>query len=134
MEKTITIDNKEVRLKASASFALRYKAQFNKDILKTLLPLVDKLLPLFQQLNGQELDIKTLNEGQLRMVLDACSMVEMEDIYNVIWTLAKTADKDIPEPILWLDDFDKFPLTDILPVAGELLLPSLFSTKESKKK
>lgn len=134
MEKTIIIDNKEVRLKASASFALRYKAQFGKDILKTLLPLVEKTIPLFNQLNGKELDIKTLTDEQLGLIINACSIVEMEDVYNVIWTLAKTADSTIPEPIIWLDGFEEFPLADIMPVVAELLLPSLFSTKESKKK
>ena len=36
MEKTLTIDGKEVRFKSTAATPLRYKAQFNKDYFNVL--------------------------------------------------------------------------------------------------
>ena len=44
MEKTITIDGKEVRFKATASFPLIYKANFNVDILTIIMPLLSEVI------------------------------------------------------------------------------------------
>ena len=36
--------------------------------------------------------------------------LDTEVIYNIIWVLAKTADKTIPPLIEWLDEFDSIDL------------------------
>lgn len=137
MEKTLKIDGKDVKFKVSASFTYRYKAQFGTDIMQKLMPLLKGIVPLLG-VDFDKLDIK--DEKQMHVVLDLITTsnlaedFELVEIYNLIWVMAKTADPDIPEPMEWLDGFDTFPLAEIVPDLIELLIPSLFSSKEIKKK
>ena len=125
MEKTIIIDGKAVRLKATASFAIRYKQQFGVDLLTKLIPMI----AVFENVDGE------IEMGDaIKLLVDNGNLLELNDLYNLVWVLAKTADPSIPEPIEWLDEFNVFPLADILQEAIDLVLPTLISTKESKKK
>lgn len=126
MEKTIKIDDKEIKFKCSASFVYRYKAQFGKDILKTIMPLIKSMIPLIGQ-EGVKID-------NVLDVLENTTDFELTDVYNIIWVLAKTADTEIPEPIIWFDEFETFPLAEVITEIFEILIPSLITTKESKKK
>ena len=44
--------------------------------------------------------------------------------------MAKTADPTIPEPLEWLEQFDEFPMTEIIPELQDLMLTSFQSTKK----
>jgi hypothetical protein len=119
MEKTIIIDSKKVRFKSNGSTALRYKVQFQKDYFKEIM----KMLPLVKvskkKKNPEEIDVKDLET------------LDFEVFYNIAWTMAKTADPSIAEPLEWLDEFDEFPIADILPELQDLIEATL---KTSKKK
>ncbi|MEN0650582.1 hypothetical protein NSQ82_16485 [Caldifermentibacillus hisashii] len=110
MEKTLTIDGKKVRFKSTAATPLRYKAQFGKDFFKEIYKL--------DALNSAE------------NTADVFEKLDFDFFYNLIWVLAKTANPSIPDPITWLDEFDEFPLMDIIPELQDLLI----STIQSKKK
>lgn len=116
MEKTITIDGKEVKLKSTAATALRYKAQFGKDFISEIVKL-NKL---------GKLDLTEDDEVNL----ESLENVDFEVFYNFTWVLAKTADATIPEPLSWLDQFDEFPLFDIIPQIQDILA----ATIQGKKK
>ena len=111
MEKTLTIDGKQVTFKSTGATPLRYKAQFGKDYFAEMLKLQS-----LQALQGG--DIKAIES------------IDFDALYNMVWTLAKTADKTIPEPIEWLDGFDEFPLFEILPELQDLMAKSLQSSKK----
>lgn len=113
MEKTIIVDDKEVRLKSTGATPIRFKAQFRKDYFAELL----KLAPL------GKIDMENLDPSKL-------DSVDFEVFYNLVWTMAKTADKEIPEPMVWLDSFDEFPIIEIL----EDIQDMIASTIQSKKK
>lgn len=115
MEKIINIDGKDVKLKSTGAYLLRYKAQFKRDAVKDLM----KLYESFDEETEELTDYNAL---------------DMEMFYNMIWTLAKTADSNIPPPLEWLDTFSVFPLNDILPVAMELITSSIQTSVKSKKK
>lgn len=110
MEKTLTIDGKQVRFKSTAATPLRYKAQFGKDFFKEIYKL--------DALNNVE------------NTADVFETVDFDFFYNLIWVLAKTANPSIPEPLTWLDEFEEFPLMEIIPELQDLLI----STIQSKKK
>ncbi|WP_026886720.1 hypothetical protein [Clostridium beijerinckii] len=113
MEKTITIDNKEVTFKSTAATPLRFKAQFHKDYFAEIIKL-NKL-------------------NKFKDATDNFEMLENADFeifYNIIWVLAKTADKSIPDPITWLDGFDEFPLFEIIPEIQDLIASSIQSKKK----
>lgn len=113
MEKTLTIDGKEVRFKSTAATPLRYKAQFGKDYFAEIMKMGD-----LTNIKTSKLSYKDLQK------------VDFETFYNIIWVLAKTAKKDIPEPLEWLDTFDEFPLMEIIPEVQDLITASLQSKKK----
>nr|WP_315022888.1 hypothetical protein [uncultured Aminipila sp.] len=111
MEKILNIDGHQVRLKSTGAFLLRYKSQFGRDALEDI----------YKIQNTPKQD-------------KAASMEELEIYFNFAWTLAKTADPTIKPPMEWLDEFDTFPIGDILSDINELIFSCLFSSIESKKK
>jgi hypothetical protein len=114
MEKTITIDGKQVRFKSNGATPLRYKAQFGKDYFKEIMKLAQ-----LEKLQGK----KKISAADL----DA---LDFEVFYNISWIMAKTADPTIPEPMEWLEQFDEFPMIDIIPEIQDLLLTSFQTTKK----
>jgi hypothetical protein len=93
---------------------LRYKAQFGRDALRDIFKLQDAV------------DSKNRIKN-----IDA---LDLEVFYNLVWTLAKTADPSIPPPLEWLDTFGEFPLAEIVPEVIDLIFSSLGTTVEPKKK
>lgn len=114
MEKILTIDGRQVKFKSTGAFLLRYKAQFGRDALQDIFKL--------QKAIGENKEIKDV------------SALDLEVFYNLIWTLAKTADPSIPPPIEWLDEFSEFPLIDIIPELIDMLFSCLSTKVQSKKK
>lgn len=113
MEKTLTIDGQEVRFKSTAATALRFKAQFGKDYLIEIMKL-EALL---------KLDVKNLSLLDLKEI-------DFELFYNIAWALAKTANPHIPDPLTWLDQFEEFPLFEIMPELQELVVLSIKGKKK----
>ncbi|WP_089610089.1 hypothetical protein [Dehalobacterium formicoaceticum] len=114
MEKILTIDGRQVKFKSTGAFLLKYKAQFGRDALQDLYKLqtaIDK--------NNEIINVEAL---------------DLEVMYNIAWSLAKTADPSLPPPIEWLDTFSEFPLNDIIPELQEMIQRCLSSTVSSKKK
>lgn len=118
MEKTLTIDGKQVRFKSTAATTYRYKTQFGRDFFADLL----KMYPLMQ-LQDKGVDTDNLDYQTLQHI-------DFEVLYNIVWVLAKTADKSIPEPEEWLDGFEEFPIMDILPELQELIAKSMGTSKK----
>lgn len=118
MEKTLTIDGRQVAFRSSGAFLLRYKAQFGRDP--------------FQDVFRLQKAIRKDRNG--KPILGNISALDLTIFYNLAWTLAKTADKTIPEPMDWLDSFGTFPLSEIMPEIMDLIQLSLGSTVEPKKK
>lgn len=113
MEKTIVIDGKSVSFKSNAATPLRYKAQFRKDFFSEILKLSG-----LEGLNFEKIDIEKIDR------------LDFEVFYNIIWVLAKTADKTIPDPMSWLDGFEEFPLLEIIPELQDLILSSIQTKKK----
>lgn len=119
MEKTIEIDGKKVKLKSTAGTPKRYKAQFRKDYFSELL----KLSKLMAGNDGEEFDLAKIDYSEL-------DYLDFEVFYNFIWVLAKTADKNIGDPLNWLDEFDSMPLAEIFPEIIDLLESSISTKKK----
>ncbi len=119
MEKTIEIDGKKVKLKSTAGTPKRYKAQFRKDYFSELL----KLSKLMAGNDGEEFDLAKIDYSEL-------DYLDFEVFYNFIWVLAKTANKEIGDPLDWLDEFDSMPLAEIFPEIIDLLESSISTKKK----
>jgi hypothetical protein len=114
MEKILIIDGRQVKFKSTGAFLLRYKAQFGRDALQDILRIQSAID----------------NKGRIKNI----DTLDLEVFYNLVWTLAKTADPSIPPPMEWLDEFSEFPLMDIIPEIVDMIFSCLTSTVESKKK
>ena len=106
MEETIMIGDKPLHLKSTAAFLLKYKAQFRSDPIKDLMKMKDM------------------------------KEIDMETLYNVVWSMAKNADKNIKEPVEFFDDFESLPILDkdFLNTVINMALGSMGATVEPKKK
>ena len=115
MEKTITIDGKDIRFKSTGGSAIRYKAQFGRDFFADVVKL-------------NSLDALTkINDKNFKEDLAG---VDTSFFYNIAWVFARTANKEIKDQLTWLDSFDEFPIIDIIPDLMELIT----STLRTKKK
>lgn len=109
MEKTITIDGKEVTFKSTGAVPKRYKMQFGRDFFADLL---------------------SMNiSNKKRLSVEDMRTIDFDVFYDIAWTLAKTADSTIKEPLAWLDGFESFPIIEILPQIQDLLIASIQSKK-----
>lgn len=118
MEKTIYIDNQAVRLKSTAALPKRYKAQFGRDYFADLF----KIAKVFGK--------GTKSNPISGIKYEDLDYFTMDLFYDVIWTMAKAADKSIPDPVEWLDHFDTFPLKEILPEIKEMLEGTMSNSKK----
>ena len=96
MEKTLTIDGREVAFKANASLLLVYNSEFGVDALK-------------------ELSDESYNNGAPALIIEM----------RLIYCMAKLADKSLPPMEDWYATFDDFPVNDIYAEVGEMSDKSL---------
>ena len=133
MKKTLTIDNQEVGFDFNMSTFIVFKSQTGVDMLPILTQLVSEVLKGTEDLFQEGKDITTYDLGT---ILENVYSVEMVDLLNFVWSMAKTNDPQIQEPVKWFSQFEKFELIDVLQELLEIVLPSMLSTKklESLKK
>lgn len=136
MEKTITIDGKDVKLNNNGAWALEYQDQFGKDILPVLLPLIgaisEALAAVLAETDGKitTRGIAEAVQGRTMEILAPIYTAEVVDlVYNVTWALAKNADPEIPEPKRWIRQFNNFPLDVIVPEVYGLIMQGFTSSK-----
>ncbi|MFH7833826.1 hypothetical protein [Bacillus luti] len=120
MEKTIVIDGQKVKLKATAATVKRYKAQFRRNLFADLMAL--GAINALTSADGSEqpIDVSNLDLGK----------VDFELIYDLTWLYAKTADPNIPDPMTWLDEFEEFPIEEIMPEVMELVQVTMGAKKK----
>lgn len=128
MERTILIDGKEVRLRASASIPRLYRIKFRRDIIHDMAFIskaLDKSLCARKAATEQaesKTDAKEETAGQAVALeasdipLEALTMFE-----NVAYLMAKHADPTVPsDPEEWLDGFETFSIYQVFPVIQEM--------------
>ena len=59
--------------------------------------------------------------------------VDVEVVYNLIWTFAKIADESIPDMWEWAAQFESFPAIECLPVATEMVTACIATSKPKDK-
>lgn len=142
MIRTIEIGNKEVRLSNNIGWTMIYKDQFGHDIVSTLTPMLAAGLDL---ISGFLSDVDTskpidavdlLKKIDGDVLIDAMAHlagVELVDLINITWAMAKAMDDDIPEPKRWVRDFEEFPIDVIAPEIAKLAFKGMVSTKNLKR-
>lgn len=98
-EKTITISGRPVAFKATGGLAYRYKSQFGREVM---------------------CDLVAIAEAASTSDYDAVA-ASLEYMYNILWTMARTADPAVPDPQTWLDSFDRFPVQEVYEQLEDIL-------------
>lgn len=114
MEKIVNIDGRNVKLKSTAAFIYQYKSQFGRDAMADLTGLFNSIDAGGEMKDNSSLDLSVM--------------------YDIIWTLAKAADKSIPPVEEWLEEFSTFDIAEVMMVAVELITATINPTVNSKKK
>ena len=140
MVKTIKIGDKEIVLNNNGGWAMEYQAQFNKDILPVILPLVAAVVESISAIlaeNDGDITTKGLAEavqGRTLEILAPIYQTEVVDlVYNVTWALNKNADPDVPEPRKWIRQFDTFPLDVVIPEVYGFVMSGFISSKNLER-
>lgn len=102
MQKTIKIDNVSFNLAATGSVICIYKQQFGVEYYDDFLR------------------ITAINTNASATDIEKAAL-SLEIGYRLIWSMAKAADPSISDPDVWIDEFEDFPLTELMPIAMELL-------------
>lgn len=102
MQKTIKIDNVSFNLAATGAVICIYKQQFGVEYYDDFLR------------------ITAINSNASATDIEKAAL-SLEIGYRLIWSMAKAADPSISDPDLWIDEFEDFPLTELMPVAMDLL-------------
>ena len=141
MEKTIKIDSKtSLKLSNSVAWMMLYRDQFGRDIVPVLIPALTAVTDIAVEVNKAVQNgatpaqiVSALDTDIVKDALVEASGLEFVDLLNIIWAMAKAADDDIDEPIIWVRQFDKFPLDTILPFVFDMILSCMVSTKNLKR-
>lgn len=140
MEKKIKLDSKtSITLNNNVGWLFLYKDQFGRDIVPTLVPVlnagIDLVFGVYKETGGKinKETIMNIDTGALTDAIYNASAIESVDLLNIVWALAKNADEEIPEPREWFKQFDVFPVDVIAPAVFELIFKAMVSTKNLKR-
>lgn len=127
VERTVEIDGKAVRLRASALIPRMYRFKFGRDLVADM----NRLRKSWNRV--QELPADATDEQRQDAQLDAADLTIFE---NVAYLMVKNAGEDVPDtPDAWLDSMDGvFSVYEVLPVILELWGANLATTSQPKKK
>ena len=115
LEKTITVGDKQVKFRSSATIPRLYRIKFKRDIFKDL----SKLEASYSKKKNED---------------GSFAIEDLESFENVAYIMAYHADHSILDNIDdWLDQFEMFSIYEILPEILELWGSNLVTDVASKK-
>lgn len=138
MEKIINIGDKEVALSNNVAWTMEYRDQFNKDVLEAIMPIVTTLIETVTTIINEsgadgKIDINSISaalEGKaFEITLPLTNLGFTDSVVNVLWAMAKAADPTVEPPRQWVRQFETFPLDEIVPQVGEMVLSGFTSSK-----
>lgn len=117
MDKTITIDGREVEFRATARTPRLYRAIIGRDMIQDM----NRLIKSYE--NKQESE-------------DDFDIIDLQIFEDVAYIMARHANPDIEQKTAddWLDTFDMFSILEVLPHILELWAINTKQTAKSKKK
>ena len=121
MERAITIDGREIRLRSSAGIPRLYRLKFRRDMMQDI-----KIIA-----NAMEKNKENAQNGVSELPVEALTLFE-----NVAYLMAKHADQhNVPDSVdEWLDSFETFSIYTVFPVIQELWAANLETLNTPVKK
>lgn len=143
MIKTIEINEEQkFDVNSAAGWLFIYRSQFGHDILPDLLPMLEgitsaaiNVVPQIDTKDGN-VDLNTVlskvDMSDVSELIYSFAGLESVTIINILWSMAKNADRSIETPETWINQFEVFPLDVIIPELFELVVKSCISSKNAK--
>lgn len=131
MEKVINIEGRDVKFCATAALALRYKSQFGRDLYRDMAKVQKCWNGPAVILSEEEIKtgVLTPEHEQALASVTISDELDLDLIYNIIWVMAKGADRTIPPPVEWYDTFENgFPLFGVFGELSDMLMRSMNGT------
>lgn len=113
MEKTISVGNRQIRIRATIGAMLMYKQQFGNEYYD---------------------DCKVLRENETTNTAAQLMPSIIKVGFQLIWSMAKAADDNIPPPDDFIKEFDGQDIYNAMSAAQQLYTDSLKSAKSEDKK
>lgn len=142
MLKKITLDEgHSIEVNSSMGWLFIYRSAFGRDILPDVMPILETAISGMAELvesvdEDGNLDAKSVfrsaSEGALNDALMTLTTMEFITIIQILWAMAKNADKSIPMVDEWAAEIDTFPLDVVIPELFEILVSSMVSSKNAK--
>ena len=124
MIRTVTIDGREVKLRASASIPRLYRIKFRRDIMQDMVTIQKAVEKASGAAAGASSEALKAGEDQCPAGGDGPSCIPLECLEmfeNVAYLMAKHADPSLPGTVEeWLDGFDTFSIYAVFPVISEM--------------
>ena len=117
---------------------MEYRDQFGQDIIPTLMPALAALLDVLSGIVRATGKTSGIEVDDLVAVLDGDSLtdavihiggLEFTDLIKITWAMAKSVDDNLPEPKVWVKDFEVFPVDEVVPAVFDLALTGVMSSK-----
>lgn len=117
MDRTVEIDGREVKFRATARTPRLYRALVGRDMIADM----NKLMKAYQRKKDEEEDL---------------DIIDLQIFEDVAYIMARHADPEMEEktPDEWLDTFNMFSVYVVLPHILELWALNTQQTSQSKKK
>ena len=140
MKRTFDFDGTPVELNSSMGWILIYKEQFGHDILPDLMPAIDAVfglsLDLIGDLNLDEIGLdeilRKLDKDMVSEALATASGLGATTMVQILWSLAKNANPDIPGPLKWINSFETIPFDEVFMPVINLIFDSCVSKKKAR--
>lgn len=156
MIKTLKLrEGVEITLANDTTWLEHFKAQFGRDMLPVIMPLLLGIGNSISALAEEAGDIDKIDQNAILRVLGSDSLIdialrfasfESTDIMHMTWAMAKAYDENIKDPIAWQKelagiDHESLPVLDVIaPAIFELVTKGMMSsnfwerlTKNAKK-
>ena len=141
MIRQISIGDQQVELSSSAGWLYVYRAQFGRDILPDLMPIIESVVDMATKVLGklegttiEFTDVMTsMDEDTVSDIMINLSTLELTTMLNIVWAMAKKADKTIEPPEDFFDRFEIFPIDEVVPEIFRMILESSISTKNAER-
>lgn len=144
MDKTIKLGKRSIKVTSRVKWFVIYKNQFGRDILPNLVPIANTVVELVvafaKTTDGKPINredvfamFKNIDVSDIQSALYSLAGLEVTDMFQITWCMAKAADSEIEPYDDFIDALDAFPVDEILPTIISMNAQALMSTKNFKR-
>lgn len=131
MEMNVNIDGRDVRFRATAALPLQYKAQFGRDLFADMAKVQKCWHGPTIILSAEEIESEQMTEEHAQALATGHfdDNLDLGLIYNIVWAMAKCADRSIKPPLEWYDQFeDGISIFEVFGEVSDILMRSMNGT------